>query len=351
MSDPVAKVEPKQCATCKRVFASESDYLTGTHRWRICDRKNLWFNCNCGSTMMIIKGKFDWYSPDKTMSSGAAGLFNKIGSLKELPHVSTSVMEIQEKLQAADLDVPLVARKMKGDPLLAGMLLATANNIKMSRDPKDRLKIEGLEHAIMYVGKKACSELVMTISLKAFHTATKIFNADAFWKEAFVTAELAELIAFKWGAGINRDEVFISAALCNIGKIVGAIAVPQTIDKIETMVNNPSTLCTWPQAESILKLPSHTLLGEIGAAMWGLPKYVLEAVASHHDIKVSARDVPKLTLVESVALANQVCHWILLKPSRIDEPLLKKLCEIAKISTGELEAFTELHSKLGQRAA
>ena len=307
--------------------------------------------------MMIVRGKFNWYAPEKTMSTGAAGLFNKIGGLKELPHVSTSVMEIQEALQAVELDIPLVAKKLKGDPLLAAMLLETANNIKNSREPGDKKKIEGLEHAIMYVGKKACGELVMTISLKAFKTTTTVFNPIEFWKDAFITSDLAELIAQKWGHNINRDEVFISAALCNIGKIVGAIALPQNVDKIEAMVNNPKTLCTWPQAEASLKLPNHALLGEIGAALWGLPKYVLESVGTHHapvqsnaGIPVS-RPAPKLTISECVGLANQLSHWILLRPSRIDQPTIDKICSVAIIKTHELDAFAEQHSGLAKRAA
>ncbi len=303
---------------------------------------------------MIVRGKFNWYAPEKTMSAGAASLFNKIGGLKELPHVSSSIMEIQEALNAVVIDVPLVAKKIKGDALLAAMLLETANNIKISRQPGDRNKIDSLEHAIMFVGKKACSELVMTISLKAFETKTLVFKPTEFWKDSFITSDLAELIAQKWGDNVSRDEVFVSAALCNIGKIVGAIALPQDVDKIEALVGNPKTMCTWPQAEARLKLPNHSLLGELGAALWGLPKYVLEAIASHHApvlIDPGTRPAQKLTLEECVGLANQLSHWIMLRPSRIDQPTVDKICMAANISASELDAFAEKHRALGKRAA
>ena len=349
-------IEAKQCATCNRIFATEANFLTGTSRWRICDRKNLWFNCGCGSTLMIVKGKFDWYSPDKAMSSGAAGLFNKIGGLKELPHVPLSVMEIQEALQSPNLDVPSLSKKVKQDPLLAARLLEIANNMKAARDPKDRKKIAGLEHAIAYIGKKAFSELVMMISLQSFSAKTTLFNSDRFWQESFVVAELAELISAKWGGDIIKDEVFVSAALCNIGKIVGAIALPENTDKIGAMVNSPKTLCTWPQAEAILKVPNHALLGEIGGAIWGLPKYVLDAIASHHGPLLAPtpgqkRMDGKLKLSECVALANQLSHWILLRPSRMDQNAVDNICQTANISPKDLEIFAELHSGLSKRAA
>ncbi len=345
----------KQCETCKRVYASEADFLAKTSRWRICDQKNLWFNCNCGSTLMIKKGKFDWYSPGKAMSQAAAGLFNQLGSLQHLPHISMTIMEIQENLQKPDVDIPTLAKKVRGDPILAAELLETANNIKSSRDPADRKKIDSIEHAVMYVGKKAFSELVMTISLKGFVVSTQTFNADRFWKEAFITAELAEVIASRWGTAIVRDEIYISAALCNIGKIVGALAIPTVLDKIESMVHNPKTLCRWTQAEALLKAPSHTILGEIGGALWGLPKYVLEAVAHHHGSATPfvkpppRRERPHLESWECVALANQLCHWILLRPSRMDHDLVLALCQMANISAKEIEAFAESQAALAKR--
>ncbi len=347
----------KQCETCKRVFASESDFLANTTRWRICDQKNLWFNCNCGSTLMIKKGKFDWYNPAKTLSQPAAGLFNQLSSLQNLPHVSMTVMEIQESLQKPDVDIPKLSKKVRRDPIMAAELLETANNLKSSRDPEDRTKIDSIEHAIMYVGKSAFSDLVMTISLKSFAISTQLFDADRFWKESFITAELAEIIASKWGGEIVRDEVYISGALCNIGKIVGALSTPSVIDKIETMVSNPKTLCSWTQAEALLKTASHTILGEIGGALWGLPKYVLEGIASHHGssmtwLKAPAkRDFPKLEMWECVALANQISHWILLRPSRMDQALLNQLTLAANISAKEIEAFAESHASLAGRVA
>jgi HD-like signal output (HDOD) protein len=347
----------KTCESCHRVYTSEADFFANTCRWRICDQKNLWFNCSCGSTLIIKKGKFDWYNPGKTMSQAAAGVFNQLAGLQELPHVPTAVMEIQESLQAPDVDIPMLAKKVRNDPLLAAGLLETANNIKSSRDPGDRKKIDSIEHAIMYIGKAAFSDLVMTISLKSFVTSTKLFNADRFWKESFITADLAEFIAAKWGATANRDEVYICAALCNIGKIVGAMTLPASIDKIEAMVNNPKTLCHWTQAEALLKTPSHTILGEIGGALWGLPKYVLEAISSHHGQvmtrldKGKKRTEPKLSMRECVALANQLSHWILLRPSRMDQSLFNQLTQAANISAKEIEAFAETHAGLAGRAA
>lgn len=45
------------------------------------------------------------------MSQAAAGVFNQLAGLQELPHVPTAVMEIQESLQAPDVDIPMLAKK------------------------------------------------------------------------------------------------------------------------------------------------------------------------------------------------------------------------------------------------
>ena len=88
--------EPKVCNTCKRVFKTIDNFLENTERWRICDQGHLWFNCNCGSINIIIKGKYDWYDPETLLSKDSRSIFNLLGGLKELPHVPTYVMKIEQ---------------------------------------------------------------------------------------------------------------------------------------------------------------------------------------------------------------------------------------------------------------
>lgn len=349
-----AAFEEKTCNFCFRVYTRAEDFYRDTSRWRLCDQRNLWFNCACGSTLMLPSGKFSWYSPVKTMSTHAASVFNSLSDLATLPHIPATVMEIQQLVQTEDVEVSDLAKKIKTDPIIAANLLSLANNIKSNRDPQDRKKIESLEHAIMFVGKKNLSELVMTISLKMFESKCKLFSTDQFWKESFLTGDIAEALALLLQAKYSKDELFISASLCNLGKFVGALCLPAVMDALQQHVDHPKTLSTWRHGERILRAPDHCVLGEIGASIWGLPSYVIGAVASHHQLKLNkpgqVHDKP-FSMVEIVALANQLSHWVLLRPSRIDEIHLESLTRSAGLSKVQLEEFCSSLGYLSKRAS
>lgn len=302
---------------------------------------------------MLPPGKFSWYSPVKTLSSAASSVFNSLSSLESLPHIPASVMEVQQMLQSPDVDTKDLVKKVKMDPFIATNILSLANNLKSNRDPHDKHKIDSLEHALVYVGKKALIDHVTAISLKTFTTTCKVFKIDQYWNESFLAGNIAEALCSHLNIKVNLDEVFLSASLCNVGKFVGAICLPDIVDSVEAMINNPRTLRTWQAAEKMLKTPDHCILGEIGSSLWGLPPYILEAVLGHHSIRPRDKknDTSTLRSTEIVALANQMSHWVLLRPSRIDQDLLENLCKLANISKKDLDDLGDALAPIAKRVA
>ncbi len=352
----MTEIEKKTCNCCNRIYASAEDFYNGTSRWRRCEKDNLWFNCSCQSTLMLKSGKYKWYSPTLAMSAKAVSVFNTLPSLNSLPRVPMAVMELQQALQVKDADVLDLVRHVKRDAFISANVLNIANNLKLSRSKGDLKKIESLEHAIIYIGKKTLEELVLTISLESFKCRTTVFNVDSFWRESYIVGNISEAIFQKFKSNLNlnlnRDELYISAVLCNLGKFVAAICFPRIADKLETDVNNPKTLSTWQAAEIKNKSVDHCVLGEIGSLMWGLPQYVLESAAEHHTMtKPSDNWGSAMTLVEAVGFANQVGHWILLRPSRIDQVYMEFICNKIGLSKLDLEDFVESLLPLAKAAS
>ncbi|MCX6118898.1 MAG: HDOD domain-containing protein, partial [Proteobacteria bacterium] len=315
-------IQEKICSTCKRAYRKAEDFYQGTSRWRLCEAKNLWFNCNCGSTLMLKSGKYDWYNPSKGMSKNAASIFNSLPALNNLPRISSTVMKLQQSLQIPEIEISVLAKQLRRDPLIAASILTIANNLKSNRSPGDKKKIESIEHAAMYVGKKTLEDLVLTSSLQSFKSETKVFNIDDFWRESFLMGGVAEATANHLKIQVNRDELFLAASLCNIGKFVGAISFPDVADIIQSDVSEPKTLSTWQVAEKNNHSLDHCVLGEIGASIWGLPIYVADAASKHHTFNSSTK---QFGINELVTFANQMTHWILLRPSRIDQPQLNSI--------------------------
>jgi hypothetical protein len=93
-----------------------------------------------------------------------------------------------------------------------------------------------------------------------------------------------------------------------------ALALPDLADQIVQETRNPAELKPWAEVEKSLNVvATHSLLGEIGSSIWGLPGYVSDVISRHHNLSSS----DAITLVDVVALANQLSHWLALEPSRV----------------------------------
>jgi len=328
----------KVCNTCGRKYMHENDFLKETTRWRMCERGNLWFNCGCNSTNMIIKGKFPWYSPDMNMSEDAKSVFNTLPALQELPHLPTSVMELQQLIRDDKTSSSQLARVSKKDPLIASNILKIANNLKAGGN---NVVIESLEHAISYIGLNSLSDIVLTASIKAFPFETKIFKSDAFWDESFLTGKIAENLSRKFTPGLIADEVYLAGALANVGKVVLAICFPLQADKIAQDCQNPKKLTSWRQGEENHNTYDHSILGEIAASFWGLPEYIMQTAAHHHKIPEEKSFSEEKEITDVVRLANQLTHWVSLEPNKIEQNVLDGAAKAFGLSNTDLDKLAE----------
>lgn len=275
---------------------------------------------------MIPKGKFPWYSPDHALSEPAKSLFNSLTGIDTIPHIPAAVMELQAKVNDPAVETSEISKILKSDPVLAGEVLGMANRLKDAR-MQDGVEIRSLDHAVSYMGRKDVSQYILTLAIKCFTIRTKNFSSDRFWKESFDRARIAEFLAKKMNLpGMNLDELYLAAALCNIGKFVGAILRPEVMDQIELKISNPKEQCTWSEAELSFPAVNHVLLGEIAAAIWGLPDYIMLASRFHHsDPKPGSKLRSRVYFPELSSLANSLLHWISGEPFRIDMAQFNKL--------------------------
>ncbi len=337
----------KKCNTCGREFLTENDFLKGTSRWRLCERGNLWFNCQCNSTNMIVKGKFPWYSPDLFMSARAKSLFNTLPGLRELPHMPTVVMELQQLLLVENVSSSQIAAVSKRDPIIASNILKIANNLKAELEGK----IDSLEHAISYIGFRALSDIIVTASVSSFKFKTTIFNADEFWQECFLTGKIAEFLSVRYAKHIVPDEAYLAGALCNVGKVVLAICFPDQADTIALDTKDVKLLKGWRQSERQYECHDHCTLGEIAGAFWGLPEYVMSASANHHKVPESPSPRSHLAMDDIVRFANQLAHWVLLEPCKIESYILNYSSRIFGLNHIQVDQLAEELSALAPKSA
>lgn len=326
----------KVCGSCSRAFKETDDFLKGTNQWRVCSGGNLWFNCDCGSTLMLPNGKFPWYSPSLAMGAEASSVFNQMAQKDKLPHISSAVMELQQLIADEGTDVDQLAKAVKRDPFIAAEVMNVCDNMRKIRGQSGKKEEPSMEYAITFIGRKELSSIVMVASMKKFSFKTELFDYNKFWDDSFFTAAVAEYLWVKVFGQKGKDRAYLSGCLCNIGKIVAAVAFPQDLDKVWKEIYDPKTQDTWSEIEKRKGLADHSILGEIGAAFWGFPNYVVEAIKNHH-LPLPDDNLKEPSLSHIVCLANMLTHWVNLEPHRFEEKRFFEECKYLGISTTQVD--------------
>lgn len=279
------------------------------------------------------------------MSAEASTVFNKLSNLKELPHIPSQVLEVQKLINDPAANPRQIADAIKRDPISAAQLLTIAENIRSSRSPGNP-PVNSLEHAIVYLGVKAVGDLILTSALRQFKFPSSSFDFDQFWHEAQLCGSIAEYLNENLSLGLNQDEVYLASSMCNLGKLVTAYSFPALASKIQTDVTSTTSPVSWRVAEDSYKFPDHRILGEISASLWGFPIYIAEAARRHHDPVNTAN--PTFVLHELVAVANQLVHWVLLMPSRIENDILQSFYKKTGLREKDFESKVATLGKLNR---
>jgi HD-like signal output (HDOD) protein len=246
-------------------------------------------------------------------------------------------MELQTLLQDQNVTARQLALVIKKDPLIAGNILQIANNLKTSGGKP----IESLEHAVTYVGFKTLAEIILTASISSFKFNSKAFKADAFWRESFLTGLISEHLARRLNKTLIPDEVYLAGCLANVGKVVQAICLPDQSDAVSGALENPKDPKNWTNAEQAVKVYGHGILGEIAASLWGLPGYVVSVTASHHNPKAITPRGSLPTVEEIVKFGNQLTHWILFQPTRMEQPVYERCLERFQMKEYDIEKMVD----------
>lgn len=315
----------KVCSSCKRIFVSERDYLKNTTGWRLSDDDKLYFSCSCKNVISLDAGSHGWYSPSRQMSSKAGHLFERLKGGSGLPRVSSVSSQLIEMLGTDTSTTIEMARLLKQDPVLAASVLKSAS---ASRGISETQPVQSLEQAINYIGRKPLAAIVAGASLSNFKFRTRMYSVRDYWRESYATGYVAEALTRRYALHLARDLAYLSGSLINLGKCVGAILVPDEVDRVFERVKRDGV--PWERVEKELGATDHALLGEVGSVFWGLPTECLEPIVEHH-VALPAKAPQRPDLKSICTFANQLAHLILGQPGRVDSEILASCEKMFKI--------------------
>ena len=252
----------KKCGSCSRVFKSDEDFLVNTFRWRLCNRGNLWLNCECGSTLFLEKDTFPWYSSDLGMSEEAKSLFNSLNPKESLPYVPFELMNIHQALENEVGNISQLAKLVKRDPIFSLEIISTYEGLRRCQNKKLSLDSKNvLEYALTFLGLQHIQELLLLAMVKQFEIDTRVFSTEEFWHHSKLTGEISVLLAdfLTFDDSFSRNLIYIIGRCCDIGKLVGAMIHPEKIDEIQNTVNDCNNPMTWEVAEIAVGYSDHSI--------------------------------------------------------------------------------------------
>jgi HD-like signal output (HDOD) protein len=321
----------KQCKNCNRQFKGEADLLNGTSRWRLCDQGNLWFNCSCGSTMLLPAKEGKWFDPSKALSSEAREVFHRLKNINELPRIPNGIAQAQSLASSSDFNPQAIAKALRLEPITAAGVVGHASLISRSRDPNSA-PIKTLEHAIVFIGQKSLQDFLAAAALRGLKLPQTGFDYDGFWRHSFLVGAIADAITPLYKLEEEPNQIYLAGALCNIGKLVTNFCFASHVPAILADTRNPKIALTWRASESANNLPEHTLLGEIAACIWGLPESISDAARWHHDPQNTTEPEAKIA-----AFANQLAHWLLVDPTMLEYEILTECRRSLGLSEKDLD--------------
>ena len=199
---------------------------------------------------------------------------HSLTNLPTLPAIATEILQIvrQDKFSAFQL-CPLIEK----DPPLAMKVLKMANSSYYGfRD-----KVESLGRAIVIIGMKELSQLVMGFSvIKAFGTSNKdTLRWKKFWEHSAACGHVAELLNIQLSTSIPSS-CYTLGLLHDVGKLTLHKIDPKNFYEALEIAHLEG--CDLLEAEKNIIGVTHAQVGKWITKKWQLPEAIIYAAGYHH---------------------------------------------------------------------
>lgn len=259
-----------------------------------------------------------------------------IGKIEDLPTLPRTVLKITELINNPKSSAKDIARIITDDQVLTARLLKLVNS-SFYGFPQ---RISTVTGAIVLLGFDAIRNLLLTTSVFEMFTNSKKaskLNQEKYWDHSLGCAVGAKVI----GNALRHDkieELFVSALLHDIGKIVEMMFLPKKFSKITAYVNRKRTLMR--VAEETLLGYTHAEIGKWLAERWNLPPKLISIIAHHHQPNAAGQFTLEAAIVH---LADIFCRALNIGSGGDDKipPLDVFAWESLKIKTQAIEPIMQ----------
>lgn len=234
----------------------------------------------------------------KKSNSDYQELLAKLKDIRTLPVVAMRVNELIHDPNSSSVDISEV---MKKDQVLTAKILQLVNSSYYAIPGG----VSDVQRALAFLGFNTIAQLILSLSVFSIFTSgdTEEFTMMGFWKHALGTAVCSELLAKRLKYP-KPEEAFTCGLLHDIGKLVLHEIDPERLNFI--VKEAAASKRSFHDVEKEMDLPTHSYLGEVITAKWGLPQVIRLAVRYHHfDVSKMSSILPSAKpVIHIVRLAN-----------------------------------------------
>lgn len=205
---------------------------------------------------------------------GAGEIRRAMERLQPIPQVALKILRI---IDEQDYEINRIADELRKDQVLGARTLQLCNSAMFAR----RLRVESLDHALVYLGRDLLYKMIISASLDGFYNQTGSGYSlckGGLYHHAVGTAIIAEKLAQLTGL-TPPTTAYTAGLLHDIGKVVldqyVATGYPMFYRELQAQV-------AFGEAEKKILGTDHTRVGKMLAEKWAFPENLTHAIRYHH---------------------------------------------------------------------
>ena len=215
--------------------------------------------------------------------------------LASLPHVAGKVLKL---IQNKNAELNEIAKLIEADPILTMKLLRVANSPIFAT----RNEIRSIQHALMLLGMKRISNIVLSVSIysKFFINAHKdaAILMERFFQHSYLTGMTAKTLTQILRKNFEDNE-FVGGLLHDIGKMAMLQVHPKEYSLVRQLISQEGL--NELAAEKEVFNENHIEVGLQMAHLWKLPEEIHRIIAFY---KFPAQNDQLIDLVAIVSFSD-----------------------------------------------